>query len=295
MRIFPGITAATIKALLASPTCGVVLEVFGAGNAPNRPDLLEALREACARGVVIVAISQCAKGAVTVAYETGRMLQDCGVVSGSDMTPEVKGATQIPSNQSHNQIQCALTKLGYLLSKPELSISDVRRMIGVSLRGELTRFVKPAVRSPDHHGKSLDNIMAQILRFSAPILSQQGTAPRSSAEPDEAQAAPWSLTATESAATQSVLIPFLVHLAVSRDDLDGLKRSLESAKDLPNETSLPHGFLDCLDCGSGRTPLHVAALNGSVRCAEYLLEKGALVHPRDLLDHTALYYVSISS
>ncbi|KAI0950084.1 hypothetical protein AcW1_006090 [Taiwanofungus camphoratus] len=89
LRLFPGITATTIKAFLALPTRGVVLETFGAGNAPQRSDLVGALKEACDRGVVIVSISQCAKGSVSDAYETGRSLLMAGIVSGGDMTPEV--------------------------------------------------------------------------------------------------------------------------------------------------------------------------------------------------------------
>ncbi|KAJ8461866.1 hypothetical protein ONZ45_g18140 [Pleurotus djamor] len=89
LRLFPGITAATVKAFLMPPIRGVVLETFGAGNAPQRVDLMNALREACDRGVIIVAISQCAKGSVSDAYETGRTLIQAGVVSGGDMTPEV--------------------------------------------------------------------------------------------------------------------------------------------------------------------------------------------------------------
>lgn len=89
LRLFPGITGATVRAFLMPPTCGVVLETFGAGNAPQRIDLTSALREACERGVVIVAISQCAKGSVSDAYETGRTLLQAGVVPGGDMTPEV--------------------------------------------------------------------------------------------------------------------------------------------------------------------------------------------------------------
>lgn len=69
---------------------GVVLETYGAGNAPQRADIMTALREACDRGVVVVAISQCAKGSVSDAYETGRTLLQVGVVPGADMTPEVK-------------------------------------------------------------------------------------------------------------------------------------------------------------------------------------------------------------
>jgi lysophospholipase len=89
LRLFPGITALAISAFLAPPIQGAVLETFGSGNAPNRSDLLDVLNEACLRGVVIVAISQCAKGAVSDAYETGRTLLEIGVVPGGDMTPEV--------------------------------------------------------------------------------------------------------------------------------------------------------------------------------------------------------------
>lgn len=89
LRLFPGITAATVKAFFMPPMRGVVLETFGAGNAPQRKDLMQALQDACDRGVVVVAISQCAKGSVSDAYETGRTLLKVGVVPGHDMTPEV--------------------------------------------------------------------------------------------------------------------------------------------------------------------------------------------------------------
>jgi len=79
------------------PIRGVVLETFGAGNAPQRQEVMGALREACERGVVVVAISQCAKGSVSDAYETGRTLLQVGVVPGSDMTPEV-ACRPFPSN-----------------------------------------------------------------------------------------------------------------------------------------------------------------------------------------------------
>lgn len=88
-RLFPGMDSATIKAFFTPPVKGVVLETFGAGNAPQRPDLREALQEAYERGVVVVAITQCAKGTVSDAYETGRKLLQTGVIPGVDMTPEV--------------------------------------------------------------------------------------------------------------------------------------------------------------------------------------------------------------
>jgi lysophospholipase len=82
-------TGTTARAFLAPPTLGIVLETFGAGNASQRTDFLAALKEACDRGVVIVAISQCAKGSVSGNYETGQTLIQAGVVPGGDMTPEV--------------------------------------------------------------------------------------------------------------------------------------------------------------------------------------------------------------
>ena len=88
LRLFPGVTTLVVRAFLAPPIQGMVLETFKSGNAPNWEDLLDVLQEACSRGVVIVAISQCAKGTVSDAYETGRALLQTGVVPGSDMTPE---------------------------------------------------------------------------------------------------------------------------------------------------------------------------------------------------------------
>jgi 60kDa lysophospholipase len=59
LRLFPGITEATVRAFLSPPICGVVLETYGSGNAPsNRPELLKIIQEACERGIIIVNCSQ---------------------------------------------------------------------------------------------------------------------------------------------------------------------------------------------------------------------------------------------
>ncbi|KNE61692.1 L-asparaginase, type I [Allomyces macrogynus ATCC 38327] len=121
LRIFPGITESTIRAFLQAPIRGVVLETYGAGNAPDaRKDLLGALKEASDRGVVIVNTTQCKRGLVSDIYSTGKALLAAGVVPGSDLTPE-----------------CALAKLSYLLGK-DLDPAAIRAAIRVSLRGELT-------------------------------------------------------------------------------------------------------------------------------------------------------------
>ncbi|KAF9116764.1 hypothetical protein BGX27_011078 [Mortierella sp. AM989] len=128
LRLFPGITETTIRAFLAPPIQGVVLETYGAGNAPStRSDLIAALKEACDRGVVIVNCTQCKRGLVTDVYQTGKILYNAGVVPGNDLTPE-----------------CALTKLSYLLGH-NLPIPKVREMMTKNLRGELT-VIQPRTR-----------------------------------------------------------------------------------------------------------------------------------------------------
>jgi lysophospholipase len=248
---------------------------------------MSSLKEACDRGVVIVAISQCAKGSVSDAYETGRTLLQVGVVPGGDMTPE-----------------CALTKLSYLLSKPELSPSDIRNLMGIPLRGELTRPSGSAPTQPTTINQSLENIkglLSQFVRLSnsaAPIPQVVVTANLMDEVAQDA-AKPWTWTAAEAVSTEAALVPFLVHLAAARDDVESLKLCLSPANSeapVLGETqqygAIARGIVNCLDAASGRSALHVAALNGSTRCIGILLESGALVHLRDSLGHTPLYYVS---
>lgn len=282
LRLFPGMTGATARAFLAPPTRGIVLETFGAGNASQRPDVLAAFKDACDGGIVIVAISQCVKGSVSGDYETGQTLMQAGVVPGGDMTPE-----------------CALTKLSYLLAKPELTVIEVRSLISLPLRGELTPPMPslPVAPSLDDVNTDLSGLLSQFVRLSS-------SGPKIDIPQivigEEAQdaAAPWSRTAAERASTEAALLPFLVHLAVARNDVEALDFCLTSAGTVScmtegtAEVVVPGGIVNCLDAGSGRGPLHVAALNGNMRCVKKLLESGALVHLRDELGHTALYYAA---
>lgn len=122
LRIFPGITPEALHSFLGPPLQGAVLHTYGAGNAPDRRELLTVLRQASERGVVLVNCTQCLEGSVNMAdYATGNALRRVGVVSGYDMTPEA-----------------ALTKLYYLLSLG-LEPEEVRRRMQRNLRGELTR------------------------------------------------------------------------------------------------------------------------------------------------------------
>ncbi|EDQ87687.1 uncharacterized protein MONBRDRAFT_9831 [Monosiga brevicollis MX1] len=70
IRIFPGITAQALRAFLAPPMRGAVLQTYGAGNAPDdRPELFEPFREATARGCLIINCTQCIHGNVTDSYK----------------------------------------------------------------------------------------------------------------------------------------------------------------------------------------------------------------------------------
>jgi L-asparaginase len=122
LRLFPGITAQVLENILRPPLKGLVLEVYGVGNAPDRDaDLLQVLGAAADRGVVIVASTQCLRGTVHLGdYTTGAAIAQAGVISGRDMTSEA-----------------ILTKLFYLFSRGYQS-SEVKRLIPQDLRGELT-------------------------------------------------------------------------------------------------------------------------------------------------------------
>ena len=91
---------------------GIVLQTYGAGNGPDsRKEILELLRQASKRGMIIVNITQCQRGKVSAAYAAGKALEEAGVVPGGDMTPEA-----------------ALMKLSYVLSKDELDLATKRKV-----------------------------------------------------------------------------------------------------------------------------------------------------------------------
>ena len=107
------------------------------------------------------------------------------------------------TNHTARTTQCALTKLSYLLSKPELSVAQVRSLIGTPLRGELTlpESKVPAALGSQAPGASaapsldhLQGLLSQVVRLSAPasatphaprILVDGAAAPDADADADE--------------------------------------------------------------------------------------------------------------
>ena len=97
----------------------MVLQSYGAGNAPELPEILAAFKAASDAGVLIVNITQCHGGYVEAAYHAGVVLLEAGVVAGGDMTPEA-----------------ALTKLSYVLAKEGITREQRVEMLTTNLRGE---------------------------------------------------------------------------------------------------------------------------------------------------------------
>lgn len=122
LKLFPGITENVVQSILhINGLKGLILETFGAGNAPTDSWFLQALSQAISRGITIFNVTQCKGGSVEMGkYETSVQLYTIGVVGGYDITTE-----------------SAIAKMMFLLGEG-FSGEELAQRLQSPLRGELT-------------------------------------------------------------------------------------------------------------------------------------------------------------
>ena len=122
VKLFPGITESVVMNIFQTANLkGVVLETYGAGNAPTYLWFISILREAIKNGIHIVNVTQCIGGSVVLGhYETSVDLKEIGIIDGKDITTE-----------------SAVAKLMYLLGE-NLTTSEFKKVFESSLRGEVS-------------------------------------------------------------------------------------------------------------------------------------------------------------
>ena len=122
LKLFPGITPTVLQSILDSSSLkAVVLETYGSGNATTEKWFLETIEKALHKGVFIINVTQCAGGSVQMnQYQTGKLLEKAGVISGKDMTTE-----------------SAITKTMFMLGL-QIPNNMFKTVFETSLRGEIS-------------------------------------------------------------------------------------------------------------------------------------------------------------
>ena len=123
LKIFPGISEKVVEATLQIEGLrGLILETYGAGNAPTFDWFIDKLATAIKQGLIVYNVTQCNAGRVEQGrYENSRLLKEIGVVSGFDITTEA-----------------AVTKMMFLLAQ-NMSEKEIKYYLEHNIAGELSR------------------------------------------------------------------------------------------------------------------------------------------------------------
>lgn len=123
LKLHPGITPQVVSSILCSPgPRAVILETYGAGNAPSKEWFISLVKEAAEMGKILLNVTQCIAGSVNMdIYATGKTLKQAGVANGYDSTTE-----------------SALAKLFHLMGR-HAENDMVRKGLEINLRGEISK------------------------------------------------------------------------------------------------------------------------------------------------------------
>lgn len=121
LKIFPGFPAEAYRSLFdRSQIEAIILETFGAGNAPSDNSFRKLIGHYIEGGGIVLNITQCSSGAVQQGkYETSSFFSKIGVISGNDLTTEA-----------------ALTKMMFLLAN-EPDKNKLKESLSKNLCGEM--------------------------------------------------------------------------------------------------------------------------------------------------------------
>ncbi len=122
LKLYPGISQKMMESILDTENLkGIVLETYGAGNAPTSQWFLDTLTKALEKNIIVYNVSQCLGGKVQQGrYATGTKLKEMGLIGASDMTTEA-----------------AITKMMYLLAQ-NLPENELKKQLSLSLCGEMS-------------------------------------------------------------------------------------------------------------------------------------------------------------